>query len=339
MRREFFILAVWTSVAGGLAGAEGTPKIEFDRTTYDFGRTSQVQLVRGKFIVRNAGDGVLKLDLPEPSCGCLTPSLSARTLQPGEQAELNFSVSLAPFRQLLAKQIALHSNDPKQPLATLEVRVDNVPLYDTDPRWINLADFRKGTTTNFVVSVQRTDGNSLALSSVATSSGWIAARLAAATNGDERMGRVLLDLKADGAPRLFSEYVYLYAENSNAAVATITLHGRIVGDVAWKPENLYWLIPDATLVHAQAPEHLVTRRLTLNFLPSAQTLEVLQATSSLKQVSVQVVPKEEGKSCEIVARLTEAPQGVTTGTITVETNSREDPRIAIPVTINVTSKQ
>ena len=330
---------MWVGVTGGIAGADGAPKIQFDRTTYDFGRTSQVQLVRGKFVVRNAGDAVLKLDQPVPSCGCLSPSLSARTLQPGEQAELNFSVSLAPFRQLIDKQITLRSNDPNQPLATLAVRVDNIPLFDTDPRWISLTDFRKGATTNFVVAVQRTDGHNLALSSVTTSSGWIAARLAGATDGDERMGRVLLDLKADGAPRLFSEYVYLFAEGSNAAVATVTIHGRIVGDVAWTPESLYWLIPDASLVQPQAPEHLVTRRLTLNFLPSAQIVEVLQATSSLKQVSIQVLPKEKGKSCEIVARLTEAPPGLTTGAITVETNSREDPRIAIPLTINVTGKR
>src|SRR2546430_3981771 len=160
-----FLAALWTflSLACLQAHAQGTPRIQFDRTVFDFGRTSQVQQLRGKFIVRNAGDATLQLDKPVSSCGCLSAELSAQTVQPGGRAELNFSINLAAGRQLLAKQINIGSNDPRQPQSTVEVRVENIPLYDLDPMWVNLADMRKGDAASFEVSIHRTDGKKLGL--------------------------------------------------------------------------------------------------------------------------------------------------------------------------------
>jgi len=51
-----------------------------------------------------------------------------------------------------------------------------------------------------------------------------------------------------------------------------------------------------------------------------------------------VVVKEKGKSYDVVARLMQAPQAVVSGTISVETNLPDEPRIIVPVTINVTRR-
>jgi len=45
--------------------AEGTPKIQFTQTVYDFGKTSQVASVSGVFIFKNTGDGILKVEPPK----------------------------------------------------------------------------------------------------------------------------------------------------------------------------------------------------------------------------------------------------------------------------------
>src|SRR2546422_1653166 len=60
-----------TNAATPAEGAKpsGTPKIELDRTTYDFGSTSLVQSVSGTFTISNTGDGLLELKKPTTSCG------------------------------------------------------------------------------------------------------------------------------------------------------------------------------------------------------------------------------------------------------------------------------
>src|SRR5579859_5308429 len=60
--------------------ADNAPKIEFDRTVYDFCTTSLVESVTGTFTFTNAGDDVLKLQAPKPSCGCTVARLSSDTL-------------------------------------------------------------------------------------------------------------------------------------------------------------------------------------------------------------------------------------------------------------------
>ena len=80
------------------AQAEGTPKIQFDQTVYDFGKTSQVATVSGVFKFKNVGDGILKLEPPKPSCGCTVAELKPDTLKPGETGELPFSLHLGQVR-------------------------------------------------------------------------------------------------------------------------------------------------------------------------------------------------------------------------------------------------
>ena len=89
MRYSAIILA---ALAGASARAEGTPKIQFDKTVYDFGVTALVESVTGTFTFQNAGDGVLQLQKPKPSCGCTVASVNPETLKPGEKGELVFTI-------------------------------------------------------------------------------------------------------------------------------------------------------------------------------------------------------------------------------------------------------
>src|SRR5438093_71139 len=77
---------------------KGTPKIKFDNTIYDFGKTSQVDHVTGIFIFHNEGDGVLKVEKPQPSCGCTVAGVKPDVLQPGEKGELTFTLNLGKAR-------------------------------------------------------------------------------------------------------------------------------------------------------------------------------------------------------------------------------------------------
>src|SRR5438046_10747690 len=107
MKRAKFVLAVgiWMYLTCVVLRAEPTPKIEFDQTVFDFGKTSQVRSVTGTFKYKNTGDGTLKLEKPAPSCGCTVAALEPDTQQPGQEGKLTFTLNLGTTGAMLVNDV------------------------------------------------------------------------------------------------------------------------------------------------------------------------------------------------------------------------------------------
>src|SRR5262245_44178463 len=202
MKKTFLTLTLCVSTAAGLAWAEGTPKIQFDKTIYDFGKTSQVHQVGGTFVFQNTGDAVLTLEKPVPQCGCTVANLKTNILQPGEKGELSFTLNVGPYRSNLQKHITVASNDPKNPKTELTLKVEYIPVFDVAPPSFYIDNFRVGNSTNLTVDVSRTDGKKLVISKLEPSKPWIQAKLSE-TKTNEQSGRILLSVTPDGDPRRF----------------------------------------------------------------------------------------------------------------------------------------
>ena len=116
MKTTWLATALLTGAVCGPAWATNTPKIHFEQTVYDFGKTSFVENVTGTFKFKNVGDDVLKLEAPKPSCGCTIASLKPDTLKPGETGELAFTLSLGSFRAIMEKfpTVILHALSPAE---------------------------------------------------------------------------------------------------------------------------------------------------------------------------------------------------------------------------------
>jgi len=54
--------------------AEGTPKIQFDQTVYDFGKTSQVATVSGVFTFKNTATASSKWSRPSHPAAAQSPN-------------------------------------------------------------------------------------------------------------------------------------------------------------------------------------------------------------------------------------------------------------------------
>src|ERR1700692_1386722 len=105
MKTTFLTAALWAGAMCAAAFAAGVPKLQFNQTLYDFGKTSQVETVSGLFKFKNVGDDILKLEPPKPSCGCTVASLTSDTLKPGESGELAFTLNLGRARATMEKHI------------------------------------------------------------------------------------------------------------------------------------------------------------------------------------------------------------------------------------------
>src|ERR1041384_5960856 len=93
MKKTLITATLWTGVMGIAALAAGAPKIQFEQTVYDFGKTSQVEPVSGTFKFKNTGDADLKVQPPKPSCGCTIASVKPEALPPGASGELTFTLN------------------------------------------------------------------------------------------------------------------------------------------------------------------------------------------------------------------------------------------------------
>ncbi len=336
MKKTTSVLASvsWLSALCVVATVQAAPKIQFNLTTYDFGKTSQVASVSGVFTYTNTGDATLVLQPPQPSCGCTVAALKPNTLAPGDSGELSFTLNLGQAKTTMEKHISVKSNDPLTPEVSLIIRVDYTPLYALDPMTISPSlVFGKNETTQFA-TLTRTDGKALRISRLDPSKPWITATIeGAGTN--EAVATIRIVTKRDGAPRRFSEFVQIYTDDQSSKPATsIYVYGQIMGEVAVTPESLYWSIPNATTALADRPESLVLRRMTITSA-EGKVLELKNPQSTIKGIKVELVPKEAGKTYELVARLDDLPASSISGNISFETSVASQARIEVPVIVNV----
>jgi hypothetical protein len=328
------VVALLASAAVSLALAEGTPKIQFDKSVYDFGTVTQATQLTGTFTFTNAGDGVLKVEKPAPTCGCTVASVKPDSLQPGEKGELTFTLTIPPTRVKLEKQINVTSNDPQNPKVALTVKAEHQPLYDYSPTMLNVS-LRQGATTNVVIQVKRTDGQKLAVTKAATTQGWISAKAEAAEPPSDQTARIVVNLKAEGAPRRVGDWVHVHADNPDKPAFSVFANLRVTGDVVWDPDALVWAINDPELVRKQRQEAMITRRLSLTAAVAEPALQVSNLKTTLPGVDLEVVPAESGKPMAIVAKLNEVPPQTITGTLTFETNLPKQPKVEVPVIVSV----
>ncbi len=338
--------------AAGLMGAmcvaalaADAPKIQFEQTVYDFGKTSVVESVTGTFKFKNVGGGLLKLEPPKPSCGCTIADLKPDTLKPGETGELSFVFNLGRARANMEKHIAIRSNDPLTPEVSLSIKADYTPLYDLNPMTIapNLA-FGVNETEQFA-DLTRTDGKPLRILKLDATKPWITAKVEPGAKADSANARIRIAIKRDGSPRRFNEYVHVFAlDQPNVPVATIYLYGQIRGAVSVSPEALYWSVttpvqtPAGVTTIAQTsaerPEAQVLRRVTIRSA-NGQALELKNPKSTIPGIEVELVPKESGKVYELVAKLNVTPGQTVSGNVSFETSVVAQPRIELPVIVNV----
>jgi hypothetical protein len=317
------------------AKPEGTPKITFDKTVYDFGSTSMVQSLTGTFTYENTGKGVLELKKPTTSCGCTVAGVKPDKLNPGEKGELVFTLNVANIQKGHAeKHITVPSNDPENPSISLTVKADMTSLIDVSPQAVNVGAIRQGAVTNLAITVHRSDGSKLNLTKAEATQSFIHTQIAP-DEKEPSNAEVKLEVHGEGTPRRFSDRVSLFLDDPTKPAFVVNVFGQLTGDLSLSPEQVLWGIAD--------PEHWSASNdamITRNIRVSSNTdkpLEIMHVTSSLPDVKVSLSQIETGKVWEVVAKLPEAPKESQNGTISFETNFASQPTVTVPVRINVLS--
>jgi hypothetical protein len=329
----------------GVARADGTntpavaatppgtaPKIQFDKTVYNFGTTSLVESVTGTFNYQNVGTADLNIKKPQPSCGCTVASVKPDVLKPGEKGELVFTVRVAGQRGQLEKHITVPSNDPATPSVSLGIKIEMKQILEATPQQLNVGSLRQGASTNLSLVLRRTDGQKLVVASTQPSSKLVTAHVEPIEGSNDQSVKLVIETRADGAPRAINENVKVFLDGITQPAITVFVNGRLLGDVVMDHEQLYWPVTDSSQTPAQ---DLPVRRITVSSARADQPLQITNLSTSLTNLTVELVTVETGKVYSVVAKLSESPKQSERGTISFDTNTAIQPKIVVPVTIIV----
>jgi hypothetical protein len=348
MRREFLAAVLLAVATIGSARADGTNapgtnappavapapagKLQFDKTVYDFGTTSLVDSITGTFTYQNTGPGDLKIEKPQPSCGCTVASVKPDLLKTGEKGELVFTVRVSGQRGALAKSITVPSNDPQAPKTSLSIKIEMKQVLDVTPPNFQLGNLQQGTITNVTALVHRTDGKKLVISKAEPSSKLVRARIVPVEGSSDQSANVIIEVENEGTPRQFNENVKLSLEDVAQPVAVISVNGRLLGAVLVDPTMLYWPITDTSSTNSEA---LPMREIRVSAARADQPLEIKNLTTNMKDLNLELVTKDAGKSYVVVAKFAQMPKQSVQGVISFDTNASSQPKMSVPVTVTV----
>jgi hypothetical protein len=183
--------------------------------------------------------------------------------------------------------------------------------------------------------VRRTDGQKLVIRSAEPSSKQVQVRVEPSEPANDQSAKLVVTIQNDGTPRRLNDNVKVYLEGIPQPAATVSVFGQLQGDVSVTPEQLYWPITDPSRSAQPVPESQTIRRVAVASTRADQALEVKNLSSSLKDLSVELVTEVTGKTYSVVAKFAAAPKESERGTISFETNTSSQPKITIPVTVTV----
>jgi|GEM_PF-548505 len=318
-----------------IASAQESPRIRFDRMAWDFGRISWSDRVAGVFTVTNDGAAALRIDPLESTCGCTWSGLKRNCLQPGEVAQLAFTLHLGESASAVKRYILVRSNDPRSPTSRLTVKADYAPLHEIAPGTLAPVLPWGLSATSLCTAIRRTDGRPLSPLVFKTTRPWITAWMEPGPGANDSTGRIFVAVQRDGAPRRFHEQVHVLAPGGgDGHIRDIYLYGRILGEVSVTPEALYWNVrrPDpGGTDRADAPP---ARRVAI--VPaSGGGLAIRNPTSTVDGIHLDLTSSDGGARHELTATLSRVPERTVSGLISFGTSSTSQPRIDLPVIINV----
>ncbi len=350
MKRTFWIVALSYVIVAlclgllttTLAAADpentpkGIPKIQFESTFFDFGHLVAIETTSGVFKFKNVGDGILQVAPPEPSCGCTDARVKPARVGPGESGEISYKIKLDHAMDTTQKHIAVHSNDPKTPDVQLTMQLSYMPLYEfsSSELQVTLSAGKDATEGNFIVT--RVDDKPLGIDRLTASQDWISTAFDSSFAPKDPAARVNVTVhRPPGPPAPIDAVVQLWTSNQPAyPVRTIHVTGDVQGEVTATPPKIYWPIPSLGSAIKDYPPQILTKTVELKSM-LGNAVEIKSATSSIKGMSIKIVPKEAGKTFDMVMKFDELPRVFTNGIVTVETSLASIPQLEVPLTIAV----
>jgi len=103
-----------------------TPKMTFDKTSYDFGVITEGDIMSYTFDFTNTGDGDLLITDAHGQCSCTVPEWPKEPIKPGDKGEIKVKFDSNGKHGLVTKMVTIEANtNPKD--SKIEIKADVHP--------------------------------------------------------------------------------------------------------------------------------------------------------------------------------------------------------------------
>jgi len=124
--KKLFIVADISQYFAPMSKADSLamPKLSFDRSTHDFGKITQGEIVSTNFELSNRGKSDLIIYKTKASCGCTASELEKKVIKSGEKTTLKITFDSSGKMGEDSKSITVYCNDPSYSEAMVVIRSD-----------------------------------------------------------------------------------------------------------------------------------------------------------------------------------------------------------------------
>src|SRR5215469_4209103 len=114
------------------------PKIQFDSTTYDFGRALAGTQVKHDFVFTNVGDATLQITGVTPGCGCTTIGEWTHQVEPGKTGVIPIQFNSTMYNGPVTKMPSITCNDKSQPMVRFQLHGTVYKTLEFTPAYVSL---------------------------------------------------------------------------------------------------------------------------------------------------------------------------------------------------------
>ena len=201
------------------------PRIVFQETTHDFGRTMQGTKVTHSYAFRNAGRLDLTIDNLRASCACTVVAASGRVIPPGGEGRIDATFDTTGDSGRKTRTITVYSNDPAQPVTNLSLTGEIDAEVAADPPALYVGHVQRGQTPRNQVHLLVADA---ALLTRAESDGKLLDPSLHTTGAGTSLS---VTIKPDAPVGRFKDTVTVRTKSPRQPVLTIPIVGVVDGGV------------------------------------------------------------------------------------------------------------
>jgi hypothetical protein len=325
-------------------GAAATPvvpagppgKAEILEVAYAAGTVAQGTDISHAFTIKNVGQHPLTVDA-KPGCGCTVAEFD-KLIAPGSSGKVTATVRTANFKGPITKSITVSTNDPDHASVMLQISADISVPFEVLPSDTVSFMGRYDELTPQEVTIFASDAAPFDVTSATVRDGGFKVTVVAApetgTAGKPKPGTVAsganrykVTIAPPPEPKVGMTVTQLLVKTTHAKAAEIPLRvfANVSGDVTFSPPTVM-LQTGAAATPDQKQATILLQKLT------GDALKILGVTSDDPSLETSSKTVEAGRNYEITVKYVGAPlTTVLNSKVSVQTNDRRQPTVAIPV--------
>jgi hypothetical protein len=313
------------AVVAGQAGA--LPQARLAATEYDFGEVRQGQTISHDFLLRNLGEGVLRIERAELSGSNLT--LRAQPIGPGSEGRISLELKTAESVGKVEVQALVFLNDPLLPKAVLSLRGRVRPSMELRPFGaVFLAAF-KDEPVERVLTLVNNEMKPLVIKQIHSEGSHFVAALKTVEPGKVYVVSVRV---APGVPVGKYEETLVIVMQSPLRVLRIPVHLFVKPDLYATPDAVdFGEISLEQIGQSVGITDLLTQ--TIVVTSRRDQFSIVSTLCDLPAVTVRQSPSGPGRTFRMDVSLNRdrLERGPLRGSIVVRTSNPELPELRIPV--------